>query len=127
MERPTKARTRAIKLKNVHHDDNEANRMGKKEKEGGSIPSIGETTIIRMTLARLMIQAIGVIGMSVLIDGLSTIFVRQEFLDLPVVWFGTDAEFQVFLGDGIPILDLMLEDQGKEGRRRRVCLWSRTL
>lgn len=40
---------------------------------------------------------------SILRDG--SIEVGQErLLDFPVVHFGSDAEFEIFLGDGVPIL-----------------------
>lgn len=39
-----------------------------------------------------------------MVDGLTTIFVRQQFFDFPVIGLGADAKLEILLGDGIPIL-----------------------
>lgn len=43
----------------------------------------------------------GVLGIEV--AGLTVLF-REQLLDLPVVSLDTDAELEVFLSDGIPVL-----------------------
>ncbi len=50
-----------------------------------------------------MICAAGIFGGGI-VDSLSTVVIRQEFLDLPVVDLGADTEFEVFLGNGVPVL-----------------------
>ena len=53
---------------------------------------------------RLGVQAAVVLGLFSIL-GIRSIEVRQEwFLDFPVVQFSPDAEFKIFLGDGVPIL-----------------------
>lgn len=56
-------------------------------------------------MIRAVIHAAGILGLAILIHGIPTILVRQQLLYLPVVGFGSHAELQVFLGDGVPVLE----------------------
>ena len=52
----------------------------------------------------MVIHAAGILGVGVGVDGGSTIFLWEEFLDLPSVWLDADRELKIFLGDRIPKL-----------------------
>ena len=52
---------------------------------------------------RLMVQTACVVG-AVQVQRRWPIFSSEKFFDFPVVGLGTDAEFEVFLGDRIPVL-----------------------
>jgi hypothetical protein len=39
-----------------------------------------------------------------LVQGVSAVVFREEFFDFPVILLGTDGEFEIFAGDGIPVL-----------------------
>jgi hypothetical protein len=39
-----------------------------------------------------------------LVQGVSAVFFREELFDFPVILLGTDGEFEIFAGDGIPVL-----------------------
>ena len=59
-----------------------------------------------MTIHRLavVIHAARIFGVGVLIDGLASVLLGEQFLDFPSVRFDAHGEFQVFLGDRIPEL-----------------------
>lgn len=59
-----------------------------------------------MTVSRraMMVHAARVLGVCVLVDRLTTIFLRKQFLDFPRIGFDTNGEFQVFFGNGVPEL-----------------------
>ena len=40
----------------------------------------------------------------ILVDSGSAVIFGEEFFDFPVVLLGADREFEIFAGDGIPIL-----------------------
>lgn len=47
----------------------------------------------------VLIQAGRIVGVGVLVNGCSAVFIRQQFFDLPGVGLDSDGEFQVFLGN----------------------------
>lgn len=53
---------------------------------------------------RLLIDAAGILRLAVQVKSSTSVIVRQKFLDLPIVGFHADAEFEVFLCDGVPEL-----------------------
>lgn len=53
-----------------------------------------------------VIHAAGVFRVSLVIDGSSSVFVREKFLDFPIPLLGADTEFKIFLRDRIPILTI---------------------
>lgn len=59
-----------------------------------------------MTVSRcaVVVHAARVLGVGILVDGLTAIFVGKEFLDFPGIRLDTDRELQVLLGDGVPEL-----------------------
>jgi hypothetical protein len=50
----------------------------------------------------LVIQTTGILG--VLVDGIPSVVLGDEFFDFPNVLLGTDGEFEIFLCDRIPVL-----------------------
>lgn len=62
--------------------------------------------VVVVTIRRLavVIHAAGIFGVGVLIDGLASVFLREQFLDFPSVRLDAHGEFQVFLGDRVPEL-----------------------
>lgn len=50
----------------------------------------------------MSVHSTGVIG--VLVDCVSALVFGEEFFDFPIVEFGADGEFEIFAGDGIPVL-----------------------
>lgn len=62
--------------------------------------------------ARVAIRILGV-------DGCAAIFLGQELLDFPVVHSGADGKLEIFLGDGVPVL----QDDYNQGRERQREHW----
>lgn len=62
--------------------------------------------IVVVTVHRLavVVHAARIFGVGVLIDGLASVFLGEQFLDFPSVWLDANGEFQVFLGDRVPEL-----------------------
>ncbi len=56
----------------------------------------------------LVVHAAGVLGVAVVVDGASAVVFGEEFFDFPIALFGADAEFEVFAGDGVPVLEAQL-------------------
>jgi hypothetical protein len=54
---------------------------------------------------RLLVDAACVLGLAIHVESGAAVVLREELFDLPVVDLGTDAELEVFLGDGIPELE----------------------
>lgn len=59
-----------------------------------------------MTVGRctVVVHASRVLGVGILVDGLTPIFFGEQFLDFPGIGFDADGEFQVFLGNRVPEL-----------------------
>lgn len=57
--------------------------------------------VIVMTVSRctVVVQATRILRVGVLVDGLTPIFLGEQFLDFPGIWLHTDGEFQVFLSN----------------------------
>lgn len=72
-------------------------------KLGIKILSVLETTVIGVSsLLRMVVHSTGVFG--VLEDCVSSVIFGEEFFDFPVVLLGANREFEIFAGDGIPVL-----------------------
>lgn len=56
----------------------------------------------------LVVHTAGVLGVAVVVDGASAVVFGEELLDFPIALFGADAEFEVFAGDGVPVLEAQL-------------------
>ena len=41
---------------------------------------------------------------TVMIDGTPSVIFREELFDFPISLFGADTEFEIFFGNGVPIL-----------------------
>lgn len=54
---------------------------------------------------RLLVDAARVLGLAIHVESGAAVVLREELFDLPVVDLGTDAELEVFIGDGIPELE----------------------
>lgn len=52
-----------------------------------------------------------------MVDGSATVVVEERFLDFPVILLGADGEFEVFAGDGVPVLFFNVSER-KIWRRR---------
>jgi ABC-type uncharacterized transport system permease subunit len=64
--------------------------------------------VVVVTVCRLavVVHAAGIFGVGVLVDGLASVLLGEQFFDFPSVWLDTNREFQVFLGNRIPELKL---------------------
>lgn len=71
----------------------------------------------------LVVHTAGVLGVAVVVDGASAVVFGEELLDFPVALFGADAEFEVFAGDGVPVLEAQLA----RFQENLKCLWGLTL
>lgn len=49
-------------------------------------------------------HAPGVVGSSVLINGRTAVFFRQEFLNFPAIRLDSDRKLEILLGDRVPEL-----------------------
>ena len=45
-----------------------------------------------------------VCGIGILVDGSATLFFEEGLFDFPVILLGADGEFEIFAGDGVPVL-----------------------
>lgn len=52
------------------------------------------------------VRAACVLGSTVVIDGSPSVIFRKELFDFPIALLRSDAEFEIFLGNGVPVLDL---------------------
>ena len=52
----------------------------------------------------LVVHAARILGVAVVVDCPSTILFREQLFDFPIPLFSPNAEFEVFPGDGVPIL-----------------------
>ena len=58
----------------------------------------------RSGVVLLVVERGSIFGL--LVDGSALVFFGQEFFDLPVVLLDADREFEIFAGDGVPVLFL---------------------
>jgi hypothetical protein len=63
---------------------------------------VARSAVIRKPGMWLAIHTTGVFRF--LVHRASALVIRKEFLNFPVVLFGSDREFEIFLGDGVPVL-----------------------
>jgi hypothetical protein len=50
----------------------------------------------------MIVHSTGVFG--ILVDSRSAVIFREELFDFPVVLLGADGEFEIFAGNGVPVL-----------------------
>ena len=50
------------------------------------------------------IRAACILRNSVMIDGTSSVIFREELFDFPISLFRADTEFEIFFGNGVPVL-----------------------
>jgi hypothetical protein len=64
-----------------------------------------KTPIIRVSSTVLVrVRWRHVVGVGVLVDSCAAVFFQEGFLHFPVVLLRTDGEFEIFAGDGVPVL-----------------------
>jgi hypothetical protein len=68
----------------------------------GSMANSG--VVRRSVVVWLLVQRWRILGL--LVDGTALVLLWQEFFDFPVVLLDADGEFEIFAGDGIPVLFL---------------------
>lgn len=64
--------------------------------------------VVVVTVCRLavVVYAACIFRVGVLVDGLTSVLLGEQFLNFPGVWLDTHREFQVFLGNRVPELKL---------------------
>lgn len=53
------------------------------------------------------VRATCILRSAVVIDGSPSVIFRKELLDFPIALLRADAEFKIFLGNGVPVLEVM--------------------
>lgn len=65
---------------------------------------MSEATVMRCARRGLVVHAASILRVTVMIDGGAAVFFGEELFDFPIALFGANAEFEVFAGNGVPVL-----------------------